>query len=175
MNPPKEYLATMALRHPAGWIAWSLLFLILDFISGPLIQFPITFVMPVILAAWNGKLRWALGLAIVLSGARLAFYEIWAVGWTSLVALTNTVIRMAVLSLVAGLVYRYRAAEQRIHTLQGLLPICMFCKRIKDENDHWHPLESYIAERSEASFSHGLCPECGRKHYPEIYKAGPSR
>jgi hypothetical protein len=163
------------LRRPVGWIVVSLLFLILDFISGPRVQFPITFVIPIILAAWSHNLRWALGLAVVLPAARLAFYEIWSVEWTSLISLTNTVIRIGVLSLVAVFVFRYRAAERRIQTLQGLLPICMFCKKIRDENDHWQPLESYIAGRSEASFSHGLCPECGRKHYPEVFKERPSR
>jgi hypothetical protein len=175
MNPTKELLYTVVLRHPAGWIAWSLLFLILDFIAGPLVQFPITFVIPVVLAAWNSKLRWALGLAVVLGAARLGFYEIWNAESSSLVPLTNAAIRIAVLSVVAVLVSRYRAAERRVQMLQGLLPICMFCKKIRDENDHWQPLESYIGERSEASFSHGLCPECGRRHYPEVYKERPSR
>jgi hypothetical protein len=175
MNPQRELLSTITFRHPAGWIAWSLLFLILDFISGPLVQFPITFVIPVVLAAWNGKLRWALGFAVVLGAARLGFYGIWDAEWLSLVSLTNAAIRIAVLAIVAVFVSRYRAARERVQILQGLLPICMFCKKIRDENDHWHSLESYIGERSEASFSHGLCPECKRKHYPEIYEERPSR
>jgi len=175
MKLTKEHLSTVTLRHPAGWIAWSFVFLILDFISGPRVQFPVTFVIPVILAAWNGKLRWAFGFAIVLGIARLAFYEIWGAEWPSLPSLTNTAIRIAVLAIVAFFVFRYRVAEQRVQTLQGLLPICMFCKRIRDENDHWQPLENYIGERSEASFSHSLCPECGRRHYPEIFKELPSR
>lgn len=175
MNPQRELLSTMTFRHPAGWIVWSLLFLLLDLISGPLVQFPITFVVPVILAAWNGKLRWALGLAVVLGAARLGFYGIWGAEWPSLVSLTNTAIRIALLGIVAVFVSRYRTAEERVQILQGLLPICMFCKKIRDENNTWHPLESCIGERSEASFSHGLCPECGRKHYPEIFKERPSR
>lgn len=57
-----------------------------------------------------------------------------------------------------------RAKEQQIRTLQGLLPICMMCKRIKDEDGTWEVLETYISDHSAADFSHGLCPECYPKY-----------
>ncbi len=50
--------------------------------------------------------------------------------------------------------------------LQGLLPTCMHCKRIREENDEWSPMESYIDQPSEAEFSHGICPDCTASHYP---------
>ena len=53
--------------------------------------------------------------------------------------------------------------------LSGLLSICAECKRIKDEHDHWQPLESYIQAYSEAKFTHGMCQDCLRKLYPEYY------
>jgi hypothetical protein len=163
------------LHRPAGWLGISVLLLILDFVLGPRVQFPITFVIPVMLAAWHQRLRWALGLAVALCVGRLASHLLWTVDLPTLIVGMNTAIRIAVLSIVAVFVSRYRAAEQRVETLQGLLPICMFCKKIRDENDHWEPLESYIGQRSEASFSHGLCPECRRKHYPEVFKERPAR
>lgn len=52
-----------------------------------------------------------------------------------------------------------------VHKLEGLLPICAFCKSIRDENGDWQPLEAYITKRSEARFTHGFCPNCGGKHY----------
>ena len=52
-----------------------------------------------------------------------------------------------------------------INALKGILPICSYCKKIRDENDKWHSMEHYISSRSEAQFSHGLCPDCGKKHY----------
>ncbi|MBN1592003.1 MAG: response regulator [Candidatus Coatesbacteria bacterium] len=54
-----------------------------------------------------------------------------------------------------------------VKQLSGLIPICMHCKRIRDDKDYWHSVESYITEHSEAMFSHGLCPECLDKYYPE--------
>lgn len=53
-----------------------------------------------------------------------------------------------------------QAALDEISSLKGLLPICMSCKKIRDEDGAWHGLEEYISERSEAEFSHGYCPDC---------------
>jgi hypothetical protein len=57
--------------------------------------------------------------------------------------------------------------------LKGLLPICASCKQIRDDKGHWTQLENYIHEHSEAEFSHGLCPECARKLYPDLYTHEP--
>lgn len=53
-------------------------------------------------------------------------------------------------------------------TLTGLLPICAHCKKIRDDKGYWNHLESYIKTHSEADFSHSICPECAREHYPEL-------
>lgn len=53
-----------------------------------------------------------------------------------------------------------QAQEAQIHTLRGLLPICMVCKKIRNDGGYWEVLEHYIREHSEASFSHGVCPDC---------------
>ena len=58
---------------------------------------------------------------------------------------------------------------QKIKTLSGFLPICASCKKIRDDKGYWNKIESYIAQHSEAEFSHGLCPECARKLYPQFY------
>lgn len=59
-------------------------------------------------------------------------------------------------------------ALRNVKTLSGLLPICAACKRIRDDNGCWHKLESYIAGHSGARFTHGVCPECARKLYPDF-------
>jgi DNA-binding response OmpR family regulator len=58
-------------------------------------------------------------------------------------------------------------AQHEVRTLQGLLPICMHCKKIRNNNDTWERLETYLEERSDVAFSHGLCQECLDAHYPE--------
>jgi hypothetical protein len=59
-------------------------------------------------------------------------------------------------------------ALDEIKTLRGIIPICSHCKQIRDDEGIWQKIEKYIHEHSEASFSHGICPDCLRKHYPEV-------
>jgi DNA-binding response OmpR family regulator len=59
------------------------------------------------------------------------------------------------------------AALDHVRKLQGLLPICMHCKKIRDDSHTWHRLETYLEEHSSAMFSHALCDECLAKYYPE--------
>jgi PAS domain S-box-containing protein len=69
-----------------------------------------------------------------------------------------------------NLIARLQEALDEVNLLKGLLSICASCKRIKDEHESWQPLESYIQAHSEAKFTHGLCPECLRKLYPDYYR-----
>lgn len=61
-----------------------------------------------------------------------------------------------------------KKAEEEIHTLRGILPICASCKKIRDDQGYWNQIESYIVARSEVEFSHGVCPDCAKKLYPEL-------
>ncbi|WP_186441220.1 hypothetical protein [Desulfamplus magnetovallimortis] len=58
-------------------------------------------------------------------------------------------------------------ALSEIKQLSGLLPICMHCKSIRDDHGYWKQLEEYIQERSGAQFSHSICRNCAKKHYPD--------
>jgi len=61
---------------------------------------------------------------------------------------------------LAGRVGELEAALDHVKQLQGILPICSYCKKIRDDKDYWHTLETYVSARSEAEFSHGICPGC---------------
>ena len=61
-------------------------------------------------------------------------------------------------------------AKHEIRTLQGILPLCSFCKKIRDDKGYWEQVDVYIQKYSEADISHGICPACMKKHYPEAYK-----
>jgi hypothetical protein len=70
------------------------------------------------------------------------------------------------------LAQRVRELEEalsRVKTLQGLLPICSYCKKIRNDRNYWQQVEGYISDHSEAQFSHGICPECyARFVQPEL-------
>ena len=59
-------------------------------------------------------------------------------------------------------------ALDKVKTLSGLLPICSYCKRIRDDKGYYHQIESYIRDHSEANFSHGICPRCAKEHFPDM-------
>jgi hypothetical protein len=61
-----------------------------------------------------------------------------------------------------------KKALSEVKTLQGILPICSHCKKIRDDRGSWQAIEEYVHERSDAQFSHGVCPECAKKYYPDI-------
>lgn len=67
------------------------------------------------------------------------------------------------------LIAELREALAKVKTLSGMLPICSHCKKIRDDKGYWNQVEIYIRDRSEAEFSHGICPDCLKKYYPEYY------
>jgi len=61
-------------------------------------------------------------------------------------------------------------ALSKVKLLSGLLPICSSCKKIRNDEGYWEQMELYVKNHSEAEFSHGICPDCAQKMYPEYYK-----
>lgn len=78
-----------------------------------------------------------------------------------------------VLALQAALAKRVselQTALAQVKTLRGLLPICAGCKKIRDDRGYWRQIESYLSAHADVDFSHGLCPECMKKLYPEFVR-----
>jgi PAS domain S-box-containing protein len=68
------------------------------------------------------------------------------------------------------LILELREALNNVKTLTGLLPICSSCKKVRNDKGYWEQIEEYIQDHSGAEFTHGICPECGERLYPEYYK-----
>jgi PAS domain S-box-containing protein len=66
------------------------------------------------------------------------------------------------------LIHDLQDALANVKMLRGLLPICSYCKKIRDDKGYWNQIESYIRDHSDAEFTHGMCPECLEKHYPDL-------
>jgi hypothetical protein len=60
-----------------------------------------------------------------------------------------------------------RSRTEKLRVLEGMLPICSFCKKVRAEDNQWMQIEKYVAERSDSDFTHSVCPECMEAHYPE--------
>jgi PAS domain S-box-containing protein len=65
------------------------------------------------------------------------------------------------------LISQLQKAIEEIKTLKGIVPICANCKKIRDDKGYWEQVESYVSKHTEAQFSHSICPDCMKKHYPE--------
>ncbi len=161
--------------YPLYWIFIAVILLVADYFSGPFIQFPITYLIPVALASWYSGKWWGLAFAVLMPLVRFSYnIALWTIPWTIVEASVNATIRISVLALFSLLIDRTAEQSRRlareIHLLEGILPICSFCKKVRDEHDVWHPIEKYIASKSGTLLSHGVCPECAQKYYGDILK-----
>jgi len=95
---------------------------------------------------------------------RLLGAEKTPVNWRESLFETLLIIPIAVI-----IAYYTHILFSKMKYLEGFLSICSSCKQIQDKQGNWQPMESYIHDRSEAQFSHGLCPHCAKKLYPEAF------
>lgn len=153
---------------PVAWLGLVVAIAVLDFATGPYLQFPALFMLPVGLAAWHSGRTWGWAAGILASLLHLYEVQHAQVPGSTFDHAVNAAVRMAVFLAFAWLVARVRdrqriLAENRV--LRGLLPVCAHCKAIRDEAGRWQPIERYLSDRTEASFSHGFCPDCALQHY----------
>jgi hypothetical protein len=154
---------------PVIWTGMAMLILGVDYFTGPAISVAMAFVIPVALSARLSGRWWGIALGVLLPLVHLGFTFIEKTPWSMADSLINAGIRIVVLVAFAELIDRVTRQAREIKVLHGLLPVCAFCKKIRTEDQSWQPMESYIADHSEASFTHTFCPECGKQHYGEYY------
>ncbi len=137
------------------------------------------YVIPILLSLLSAEPWFALAITIIsLSLATMGFLPLSSDGPLGWVAPTNRALALATVTAVSCLALFYRRlaevektalARQREHAvscikvLRGLLPICSSCKNIRDDDGCWTYLETYLEARSDARFTHSLCPECQQK------------
>ncbi len=137
----------------------------------------VPYILVILISLWAHRKRLPVHMAIAATVLTIiGFYlsptggeELWKV-------LTNRALDLIAIWLVAILSVQRRTfheenekALQEIKILSGFLPICASCKKIRDDKGYWNQIESYIRDHSEAEFSHGICPDCAKKLYPDLY------
>jgi K+-sensing histidine kinase KdpD len=159
--------------QPLWWVALGAAMLWIDHLTSQSVNFPVVYVIPIILAAWYSGKWPAVALAIAVPLFRLWFLVMPNRPAQGMGALAlATALRGAVIIFLALWFARLaefeRSLERRVRVLEGLLPVCAFCKNIRNDAGEWERMEAYISRRSEAEFSHGICPSCAETHYPGI-------
>jgi hypothetical protein len=170
----EQYFDTDRKVHPLFSVLFSILIIAADLLTPPQVLLSIFFVLPVVMAGWFNGLRWAMLLTFALPLARFLIAvnlePLWDINYNIINALDRVVV-LAVVGIIASrLSHSVRLLQREVKVLEGLIPICANCKKIRDEQQEWQPLEKYIIERSDAKFSHGVCPECLKTLYPD-YRA----
>jgi hypothetical protein len=133
------------------------------------------YVVPVALAARWSSGWWGVALAAFMPMVHLGFMVLRKTPWPMTDSFINTGIRMAALVGFAVLIDRVTRQERELKVLRGLLPVCCFCKRIRTAEEKWEPIEFYITERSEARFTHTICPEEAARRTRPILRPLPNR
>ena len=162
---PLKLVASARVEH---WVIASAVILLLDYVTGPFIQFPILFIVPVAIATAAHGLIGGVGIAILLPLIRLSFFLKWDLHSSWAMEWVDTLVDMVILCAFAATIDQIVRQQRQIKVLEGMLPICSFCKRIRDQDGEWRRLEAFITERSRASFSHTFCEQCGKIHYPGL-------
>lgn len=136
----------------------------IDFAIGTRLEFPSILALPVFYAAWYGGLKWGLPLSfiqlfhvvtvVVHGGSEAAIFD------ATVAASIRVIVLSAIAWWISGLRDDQKKLSREVELLEGLLPICSYCKRIRDDDGDWQPLEKYIGDRSDATFTHGVCQSC---------------
>jgi hypothetical protein len=131
------------------------------------VAIPIAYALPVLLTLWSSRPLFTHLAATGATALTLLGFFISPPGLPGL-ALQNRLIALGTIWCVAGLTLLYKRAKRDIATLQGLLPICASCKKIRDDKGYWEGIEHYIEKHSDVLFTHSICPACIQKWYPEL-------
>lgn len=175
MNDPRSRSSLPAELPPYYSLALAALVVGLDYTVSPQVEFPGLFIVPVAYAAWYGGMKWALPMSTLpfahvwvlsISGGESAMFE------ATVSAVVRFITCVAVAWWIASVAASQRALAHEVELLEGLLPICSYCKKIRDDSGEWQVLEKYIQERSSATFTHGVCETCLKE---ELASAPPLR
>jgi hypothetical protein len=150
-------------------LAGTLLVFAID-LAVPLgVAVPMGYMAVLLVALWSNRTWLTMSLAgggVLLTGLG---YVLSAHATDTTQALTNRGIAVALIGLTGCLILWTRHAQQEARVLRRFLLMCASCRRIRDEQGDWRALEQFLEQRSNLLFSHGLCPICVEKWYPDLY------
>lgn len=175
MNAAFKFIDEMYVKKTtACCIVVAVIVLLVDYLSGKAIRFPILYILPAGLAAWRNQKTLAYLIAVFLPLMRIVFHFLWHETQSLSLTQVNALLIASALIFYVYLIDRTadqtRQLQKKVKVLEGILPICAACKRIRNEAGDYEQIEDYVTRHSEASFSHGLCSECAMKLYPDHVK-----
>jgi len=144
-----------------------------DHLTGPEISFGLFYFLPIWLMTWHFDRGVAVLFSFLCALVWFAVDDASGVQYsTPIIPFWNAAARLVYfLSFAFLLSYireQLRQSKEEVKRLSGLLPICASCKKIRNDEGYWQEIEAYLHSHSDTRFSHGICPDCAKKLYPEF-------
>jgi hypothetical protein len=173
-RPTKARVAALL----AGAAALLALITWIDWATGYEFELFVFYYLPVAIAAWCASRRWgvAFGVAAAISWSisdRLAghvYSRAWYAYWESFIRLLAFLTIAFTVAKIRESLAHERALNrelaeslERVRVLEGLIPVCAWCRRVRDDEGYWDRLEAYVSTRTGVTFTHGICPACEAK------------
>jgi hypothetical protein len=137
--------------------------LALDLLTPMGVAIPMLYSGLVLLGLWSPHPRFTIITTIMATVFSILGLLVSPPGGVVWIGITNRLMALLLLWVTAILVLRHKHVEQTTKVLHGLLPICAWCKKIRDDEGYWKRLEDYMEQHTEAHFTHGMCTECAAK------------
>jgi K+-sensing histidine kinase KdpD len=150
-----------------------------DYLTGTEYSFLLFYFIPVAIVSWyiGRRAGYAVALSATIVWTIVDYFgrpslTLWLATWNIVIQFILFIVFAYVISQIREIVSEYQRLNDELQDalgevkrLSGFLPVCSWCKRIRDEHGQWHQMEVYIAQHSEADFSHGICPDCAKKNF----------
>jgi len=163
----KEFLLAVSGLMLLGLVGLS------DHLTGSEISFGLFYFLPIWLMTWHFDRGVAVLFSFLCALVWFAVDDASGVQYsTAIIPFWNAAARLVYfLSFALLLSYireQLRQSKEEVKRLSGLLPICASCKKIRNDEGYWQEIEAYLHSHSDTQFSHGICPDCAKKLYPEF-------
>jgi len=144
-----------------------------DYLTGPEISFGVFYFLPIWLMTWQFDRSVAVLFSLLCALVWFAVDDASGVQYsTAIIPFWNAAARLVYfLSFTFLLSYsreQLRQSKEEVKRLSGLLPICASCKKIRNDEGYWQEIDAYLSTHADTKFSHGICPDCAKKLYPEF-------
>jgi len=130
---------------------------------------PMLYIIPILLAVGCRQHWFRVSVAAGCTALTLIGYWFSDAGAPAWIALSNRALAVTAIWISAVLAWRHLYARQHINVLKSLLPMCASCKKIRDDKGYWSQVEEYLETQTKTMLTHGICPECIQKWYPDFY------
>jgi K+-sensing histidine kinase KdpD len=133
------------------------------------VALPMLYVIPILLSV-HCRQRWfRVSIAVACTVLTVAGYVFTESAVPTWIAVTNRALAFAVIWITAVLAWQRMQAREHVNVLRDLLPMCASCHKVRDDKGYWSQVEEYLEAHTQTMLTHGICPACMQKWYPDFY------